>query len=347
MRNILFRAMEKDKNKLWWLAAGAGAILVARSIYRKVTAYNFSGKTVLITGGSRGLGLVMARQLAAEGARLVLCARNAEELDKAREELSGRGAEVYSMVCDITDQQQVNTMMATVQNDFGAIDVLINNAGIISAGPIAEMTIQEFEEAMNIHFWGPVYTTLAVLPSMRARGGGRILNIASIGGVISVPHLVPYSASKFALVGLSEGLRTELMQYNISVTTATPGLMQTGSPRHAIMKGHHKEEYALFKIMDSNPLTSMSAEASASEILDALRHGDAGVSTTLFAKSGILLHKLSPELLSMVLSLVNKALPGEGGIGKERAKGYESESPLSMSDMTSRTQEAAIRNNEL
>lgn len=339
--------MEERKNKFWWLAVGAGALLATRSIYRKLTAYDFDGKTVLITGGSRGLGLVMARQLASEGARLALCARDAAELETAKTELTAKGATVYTFVCDVTDQQQVNTMMATVQNDFGAIDVLINNAGIISAGPITEMNVQEFDEAMKVHFWGPVYTILALLPSMRARSGGRILNIASIGGKISVPHLVPYSASKFALVGLSEGLRAELSQYNISVTTATPGLMQTGSPRHAIIKGHHEEEYTLFKIMDSNPITSMSAEASAAEILDALRHGDAGVSTTLFAKTGILLHKLSPELLSTVLSLVNKVLPGEGGIGKSRAKGYESETELSMSGLTSTTQKAAINNNEI
>lgn len=339
--------MAEDKNKLWWLAAGAGLTFIARNIYRKMTAYDFSGKTILITGGSRGLGLVMARQLANEGARLVLCARDAGELERAKEELLQKGADVRTIVCDVTDQQQVNSMMANVQNNFGAIDVLINNAGIISAGPVAGMTTREFDEAMKVHFWGPVYTILALLPSMKARGGGRILNIASIGGKVSVPHLVPYSASKFALVGLSEGLRAELKKYNIIVTTATPGLMRTGSPRQAIIKGHNKEEYTLFKIMDSNPLTSMSAEESAAEMLDAFRHGDEGVSTTLFAKSGILLHKLSPSFLSAVLSLVNKMLPGEGGIGKDRAKGYESETALSMSGLTSSTQEAAKKNNEL
>ncbi len=339
--------MEEDNKKLWWLAAGAGALLAARSIYRKVTAYNFKNKVVLITGGSRGLGLVMARQLADEGARLVLCARDAEELAVAKAELTRRGAEVFTVVCDVTVQLQVENMMATVQHDFGPVDVLINNAGIISAGPIVEMTIQDFDEAMKVHFWGPVYTTLALLPAMRERGGGRILNIASIGGKISVPHLVPYSASKFALVGLSEGLRAELSQYNISVTTATPGLIQTGSTGHAILKGHHKEEYALFKIMDSSPLTSMSTEASAAEMLNALRHGDEGVSTTLFAKAGILLHKLSPSLLSSIMALVTEILPGEGGIGKKGATGFESETPLSMSDLTSSTQQAALKNNEL
>ncbi|WP_299820443.1 SDR family oxidoreductase [uncultured Pontibacter sp.] len=336
-----------DKSKLWWLAAGAGAIFAARTVYRNLTAYDFSGKTVLITGGSRGLGLVMARQLAKEGARLVLCARDEFELEDARMELAGKGADVLVQKCDVTVEQQVNDMITNVQNEYGPIDVLINNAGIISAGPIAEMTVQEFEEAMNTHFWGPVYTTLAVLPSMKARGEGRILNIASIGGKISVPHLVPYSASKFALVGLSEGLRAELMKYNITVTTANPGLMRTGSPRHAIVKGQHKQEYALFKILDSSLLTSKSAEATAKKILDALRHGDAEITTTLPAKMGARLHGVSPSLMTSIFGLVNKLLPGEGGIGKARAKGYESESELSMSSLTEKTQQAAIRNNEV
>ncbi|MEJ8800642.1 SDR family NAD(P)-dependent oxidoreductase [Pontibacter sp. H249] len=336
-----------NKNNLWWLAAGAGAILSARAIYRSLTAYNFSGKTVLITGGSRGLGLVMARQLAKEGARLVLCARDEIELEDARMELAGKGAEVLVQKCDVTVEQQVNDMITNVLNEFGPIDVLINNAGIISAGPVAEMTLQEFEEAMNTHFWGPLYTIMALLPSMKAREEGRILNIASIGGKISVPHLVPYSASKFALVGLSEGLRAELKKYNILVTTANPGLVRTGSPRHAIVKGHHKEEYALFKILDSSTLTSKSAEATAKKILDALRYGEAEITTTLPAKLGARLHGLAPSVTTGIFELVNKVLPGEGGIGKQRAKGYESESKLSMSSLTEKTQQAAMRNNEL
>ncbi|GAA4438207.1 SDR family oxidoreductase [Pontibacter saemangeumensis] len=336
----------EDKKKLWWLAAGAGALLAARSVSRKMTAYDFNNKTVLIAGGSRGLGLVMARQLAAEGARLVLCARDASELENARMELAGNGAEVLVQKCDVTVQQEVIDMVTNVQNEFYPIDVVINNAGIIHAGPVTEMNIEDFDEAIKTHYWAPIYTTMAVLPAMKARGGGMILNVASIGGKISVPHLVPYSASKFALVGLSEGLRAELKKYNIKVTTATPGLIQTGSTGHAYVKGQHKKEYALFKIMDSSPLTSMSAEATARQILDALRHGDAQVTTTLPAKFGALLHGLSPELMTDLFGFVNRLLPGEGGIGKNRAKGYESESELSESFLTKRTQQAAQRNNE-
>ncbi|PTX21328.1 short-subunit dehydrogenase [Pontibacter mucosus] len=337
----------KDRNNLFWLAAGVSALAVGRAVIRSLTAYDFNGKTVLITGGSRGLGLVMARQLAKDGAKLVLCARDETELENARMELTGNGAEVLVQKCDVTDEQQVNDMITNVQNEFSPIDVLINNAGIIHAGPVAEMTVQEFEEAINIHYWAPIYTTLAVLPAMKSRGGGRILNIASIGGRISVPHLVPYSASKFALVGLSEGLRAELKKYNILVTTATPGLMQTGSPRHAYIKGHHKQEYTLFKIMDSSPITSIPAEQSARQMLNALRHGDATVTTTAFATIGELLHRLSPGLTTDILALVNAILPGEGGIGKNRARGYESETPLSESWLTERTQKAEARNNEV
>ena len=321
--------------------------MAARAVVRNLTAYDFNQKVVLITGGSRGLGLVMARQLAAEGARLVLCARDEFELEDARMELAGNGADVLVQKCDVTVAEQVNDMITNVQNEFGPIDVLINNAGIIHAGPVTEMTLEDFDEAIKVYYWGPIHTIMAVLPSMKARGGGMILNISSIGGKVSVPHLVPYSASKFALTGLSEGLRAELKKYNINVTTATPGLIQTGSPRHAIVKGQHKKEYTLFKIMDSSPLTSMSAEATAKKILDALRFGDAQVTTTLPAKVAALLHGLSPELMTDVFGMVNRLLPGEGGIGKNRAKGYESETDLSESFLTERTQQAAMRNNEL
>src|SRR5262249_52903527 len=150
----------------------------------------------------------------------------------------------------------VKHMVDAVWNHFGPIDVLINNAGVIEVGPLETMTLQDFEEAMRTHFWGPVYTTMAVLSEMRYRGGGRIVNISSIGGKVSVPHLVPYCASKFALCGLSEGLRAELAKDNILVTTVIPGLMRTGSPPNATFKGRHREEYAWFSISDALPVVS-------------------------------------------------------------------------------------------
>ena len=210
---------ERSKNALMLGAAGVGALLAARAAVRKWGEYDLRDKVVLITGGSRGLGLVLARELAREGARLAICARSAADLERARADLAARGAQVMAVPCDVTDRAQVNEMVALVRERFGPVEVLVNNAGIIQVGPIEVMTLADYEEAMRTHFWGPLYTTLAVLPDMRRRRDGRVVNISSIGGKISVPHLVPYSASKFALVGLSEGLRAELRTDNIFVTT--------------------------------------------------------------------------------------------------------------------------------
>jgi len=183
-----------------------GALAAGRLIWRKLTDYDLRNKTVLITGGSRGLGLVLAREFAHEGAHVAICARDEEELVQVRLDLRNRGADVITFKCDVTNPSEVANMVNEVRGHFGKIDVLVNNAGTIQVGPIEAMNREDFEKAMQTHFWAPLNTMLAVIPEMRERGDGRIVNISSIGGKIAVPHLVPYSASKFALVGLSKGL---------------------------------------------------------------------------------------------------------------------------------------------
>jgi len=301
----------------------------------------------LITGGSRGLGLVMAREFAREGARLALCARDVDELERARADLMKRGAQAFVVPCDVTDRAQVNEMIEVVHDHYGRIDVLVNNAGVIQVGPIEVMTVEDFDEAMRVHFWGPLFTTLAVLPEMRRRREGRIVNISSIGGKISVPHLVPYSASKFALVGLSEGLRAELQKDGIVVTTVCPGLMRTGSPRNATFKGKNRAEYAWFSISDALPLSSMMAERAARQIIAATKRGDAEIVLTIQAQLAVRFHALFPGLTADMLGLINKLLPAQGGIGRRRAKGKDSGSELSPSWLTALSDKAAQRNNEV
>ena len=237
--------------------------------------FSFYRRTVLITGGSRGLGLVMARQLAAAGARLALVARDERELERARRELIGAGAEVLALPCDVRVQADVNAAVQEAVKHFGGIDVLINNAGVIQVGPFQQMTIKDFEDALAVHLFGPLFFTLAVLPDMRRRGTGRLVNISSVGGKIAVPHLLPYTVSKFALVGLSDGLRAELRRENILVTTVCPGLMRTGSHGNGGFKGKRRLEYAWFTIADSLPVLSVSAENAARQILNACRKGQA------------------------------------------------------------------------
>ena len=339
--------MNETQSSLIKLAGAAGAIMFARSIYQRFNAYSFKGKSVLITGGSRGLGLVLARQFAKEGAQLTICARSEEELARAREDVQRIGADVIALQCDITNNDEVEQMAREVMDRFGKIDVLINNAGVIQVGPLEVMTFADFDQAMKSHFWGPLQTTLAVLPGMRRRREGRIVNISSIGGKISVPHLVPYSASKFALVGLSEGLRAELRKDGILVTTVCPGLMRTGSPRNAEFKGRHREEYAWFSISDALPLTSISAERAARQIVEACRRGDAELVISIQAKLAVLFHGIFPGLTADLLGVVNELLPEPGGIGTRKAKGKESMSAWSPSWLTLLNERAAVANNEI
>jgi NAD(P)-dependent dehydrogenase (short-subunit alcohol dehydrogenase family) len=337
-------------NALLWAAAGVGGALVARALVNQWRKFDFRGKSVLITGGSRGLGLVLAREFAREGARVSICARDPEELERARRDLAARGATVFAFPCDITDRSQVQEWVGLSADRFGGVDVLVNNAGIIQVGPVEVMTLADFEEAMKVHFWGPLYATIAALPEMRRRGAGRIVNITSIGGKIGVPHLVPYCASKFALVGLSESLRAELLKDGILVTTVCPGLMRTGSPRNAVFKGRHRAEYAWFSISDSLPVTSMMAERAARQIVAACRRGEAEVILSTQAVVAIRFRQLFPELFADLSGLVNMLLPGargEDSIGARRARGKESESEWSPSVLTTLTENAAERNNEL
>ena len=331
------------------ITAGAflGLTYGIRTAVRLRRHITFAGKTILITGGSRGLGLVLARKFAEERANVAICARDEKDLTVARDELRSYGVDVLGVQCDVSSRQQVTGMIDGLTRHFGTIDVLINNAGTISVGPMETMTLADFEEAMQTHFWAPLYTTLAVLPQMKARQSGRIVNISSIGGKISVPHLLPYSASKFALVGFSEGLRAELIKDNVYVTTVCPGLMRTGSPRNAFFKGRHRDEYSWFVISDSLPTASVSAETAARRIIRACRYGQAETMVSFPSWVATRFHGLFPGLTSELNSYLNSMLPTPGGIGTDRAPGKASETDLTRSSLTALTQEAAVANNQV
>jgi short-subunit dehydrogenase len=337
-----------NKSITWRLATG---LAVGYAAWRAVASYarhmDFNGRVVVITGGSRGLGLILARLFASEGAKLALCARNQEELEIAQNEFLEMGAPVLAQVCDLEDRDQLKHFFDNVRQDYGRIDVLVNNAGVIQVGPLNTLTRADFEQAMNLHFWAAVHSVAEVLPTMRRQGEGRIVNIASIGGQIAVPHLVPYTASKFALVGFSDGLRAELRREGIYVTTVCPGLMRTGSPRNANFKGQHRAEYAWFSISSALPAISMSADRAANQILNACRYGRGKMTLSLPAKLGVLASTLAPELTADLMGLANWLLPEPGGIGASIAKGRESESWLSPSLLTTLTDRAAERNNEM
>ena len=331
-----------------WKTLGALAVAGAWA-GRRVTRprYELRDKVVLLTGGSRGLGLELARVFARRGARLALVARDEEELARARDELRAGAAEVESFVCDVRFQDQVQRTVREVVDRFGRVDVLVNNAGIIQVGPEETMRVSDYQEAMDTHFFGPLYLVQAVLPGMRQRREGRIVNISSVGGKVPTPHLLPYVASKFALVGWSEGLHAELRQDGIIVTTVCPGLMRTGNPGHVVVKGDHRAEYAWFKVLDSLPYFSMSAGTAARAIVRGCELGKPELILTGRARTGARLQGLAPGLLSELLAVGARLLPrARSPRDQEAWSGAESQSPLTRSFVTRLTQRAETENNE-
>ena len=300
------------------------------------------------TGGSRGLGLVLARQICAEGGKVALLARDNDELIRAKTDLTGRGGRVLTIQCDLLDSGQIQPAIRQTIDRFGKIDILINNAGIIEVGPLEHMTREDFERSMAVHFWAPYELISEVVPEMRTWGGGRIVNICSIGGKVAVPHLAPYSASKFALTGFSDGIRAELARDNIYVTTVAPGMMRTGSHVNAKFKGKHDSEFAWFAVSAAAPLISMNAERAARKILAACRRGQPSLTLTYAARTAILGNALFPNLTGYAMKIVNRFLPKAAGkdVGDESRTGSETRRLLP-AWMTRFADRATLRNNEM
>ncbi len=292
------------------LLAGVSALTAACFAARRLSRrdYSFRDRTVIITGGTRGLGLAMARRFADEGARVWLVARSTEELTQAADELAARGGWVRTIAADIRRPDHIGRIVDTVVAKGDPIDVLVNNAGIIEMSPVEHTTRADFEDALATHFWGPLDLIRASLPHLRRNGEGRILNISSIGGRVAVPHLAAYSASKFALVGLSESLRAELMKEGVLVTTVTPGLMRTGSYVNVKLRGRHTDELRWFTAMSATPLTSMRADRAARIIVEGCRQGRATLTPGVQARLAILLNALAPNLLASLNATVDSTL---------------------------------------
>jgi len=282
----------------------------------------------LIIGGSRGLGLAAARQLADRGYRLVLAARNAEDLERAATQLRTTGASVEVQACDVRDQAGIEALVALVE-ETGPIEVLLHVAGVIQVGPLASLSRDDFREAIDIMLWGPINTSLAVSPLMVGRGHGRIGIVTSVGGLIPAPHLLPYSTAKFGATGFSRGLRSELSGTGVTVTTVEPGLMRTGSHVNAQFVGNQGEEFAWFSAADNIPLLSMDADRAAAQIVNAVLAGRAVVQPTPMAKVAQRVDALAPNATSLLLGAVTRLLPkAPPSAAHEKIPGHEAQQRL-------------------
>ena len=334
-------------NSRVWLGAGAllvGGWLTARVI--RTARYELRDKVALISGGSRGLGLVLARHICDEGGKVALLARDPEELARAKDDLTARGGKVLTVECDLLDRDQIQPAVRKVIDHFNRIDILINNAGIIEVGPLDHMSRDDYERAMRLHFWAPYELISQIVPEMRLCGGGRIVNITSIGGKVAVPHFAPYSASKFALTGFSDAIRAELARDNIQVTTVAPGLMRTGSHVNARFKGNHDAEFAWFSAGAGAPLISMDADRAARKIIAAFRRGQPSLTLTFAARGAIAGNALFPNLTGHTMKIVNRFLPDVADESGEQSRAGAELPRITPEWMTRLADRAMRKNNE-
>src|SRR5438552_10268077 len=312
----------------------------------RTASYRLRDKVVVITGGSRGLGLVLARYVCARGGNVALIARDPEELARAKTDLAPRGGKVLTIQCDLLDTGQIQSAVRQIIDRFSKIDILINNAGIIEVGPLEHLRPEDFDRAMRLHFWAPLELISQIVPEMRIWGGGRIVNISSIGGKVAVPHMASYSASKFALTGLSDAVRAELARDNIHVTTVAPGMMRTGSHVNAKFKGRHDDEFAWFAAAAGAPLLSMNADRAARKILAACRRGQPSLTLTFAARLQVVANALFPNLTGYAMQLANRFLPESSGAQGNRSRAGSEMRRLIPDWVTRAADKAIARNNE-
>jgi NAD(P)-dependent dehydrogenase (short-subunit alcohol dehydrogenase family) len=325
---------------------GLSAFVAARAVVRRARAFDWRGKVVIITGGTRGLGLLLAEEIGRRGASVAICGRDENAVAEAGRRLAHLAGKVLVHRGDLGEREQAELFVERVVSVWGRVDVLINDAGVIQVAPLVSTPLSSVEEAMRSNFWTAAYMTFAALPHLLRRRGSRIVNISSIGGRVAVPHLIAYSASKFALQGFSEGLFAELRAAGVHVTTVIPSPMRTGSFYNAEFGGKVREEFSWFSLGASLPVVSISARRAARRIIRAAELGAVEVHLGLTSYALSLLHGLAPRGAQRLMALTARLLPRPGGFLGDVRRGREVRSPLTRSIFLRLGNLAAVRNNE-
>ena len=289
------------------LAIGAGWAAAAAA--RRARRIELRGRVVVITGGGRGLGFAIAREFLQRGCRLAICGRDGDVIARAVADLQRRGADVFGAACDASDPTQVQAFIVQVLERFGVIDVLVNNAGQCFVGPAVELRAEDAHEALRHIFWTQFHPTQAVLPHMRARRFGRIVNVTSIGGKMPTPHQAAYAIGKYAATGWSETLAVELPKDGVYVSTITPPPLRNGAPLHVNFNGRREQEFQWFTYGLTAPWISTSAERTARVVADAAAHGDAERAVSVISWLSARAQGLAPNLTRWAFSRVDRSLP--------------------------------------
>jgi NADP-dependent 3-hydroxy acid dehydrogenase YdfG len=191
---------------------------------------NIAGKVVVITGASSGLGEAAARLLAKQGAAVALGARRVDRLQALVAELTAAGGKALAVATDVTSREQVQRLVDEAVRAFGRVDVMLNNAGLMPQSLLENLKVDEWDRMVDVNIKGVLYGIAAVLPAMKAQKSGHIINVASVAGHKVGPGSAVYSATKYAVRALSEGLRQEVKPYRIRTTVISPGAVATELP---------------------------------------------------------------------------------------------------------------------
>lgn len=313
----------RDKLSLGAVAA-VGASVAMRSWLRSRRWIELRDRVVVITGSDSGFGLIQARQVAVQGAIVVLASRDGERLEAAAEAVRNEGArEILAIPTDVSKQDEAQRLIDLTVERFGRIDVLINTAGLMIVGAEPTLTLDDYRSLMDVNFWGAVYTSRAALPYMRKAKFGRIANVSSVGGRFVVPHMLPYVTSKFALTGYTKGLRAEAARDNIFVTGIYPTTIRTGGQRHAWFKGNQKAEYSWFGLGDVIPIVATSVETAAKQAIYAIQAGDPEIVIGLGGWLRIALEGLIPNWTAEMTGLVERIMPAPVDLNAPAVQGRD------------------------
>lgn len=198
--------------------------------------------TVLITGASQGIGKETTLLFARNGYDIILAARQADRLEAVADEVRSLGRDALAIPTDVRDPEQVNALVQKALEHFGSIDVLINNAGVYLLGSVEDCSLSDWHNIIDTNLWGYIHTIHALLPHFLERGTGTIVNVSSIGGKVPIPYQVPYTASKYAVTGLTESLEAELQPKGIQVCGVHPNFIKTDLMERAIFRGKDEQD---------------------------------------------------------------------------------------------------------